>query len=133
MSRKTIDVTITEGRDAGKIYVLTEWQATKAEKWAMRAFSGMIRGGLDIPPGIQEQGVLGLSRLGIIGFAKMAWSDAEPLIDEIMGCIKIVPDPERPQISRALVESDIEDVTTRLTLRKEVLKLHLDFFLTESQ
>jgi hypothetical protein len=133
MARKTIDVTITGGRDDGKVFNLKELAATAAEKWAMRAFSSMIRNGVDIPTNLPEQGMAALARLGIIGFAKMPWCDAEPLIDELFGGVKITPDPNRPQVTRALIETDIEDITTRLTLRKEIIKLHLDFFLADDQ
>ena len=36
-------------------------------------------------------------------------------------------------MKRPLIEDDIEEVTTRLQLRKAVWNLHLDFFLTENE
>ena len=32
------------------------------------------------------------------------------------------------EVTRALVEDDIEEVATRLSLRKDILSLHIDFF-----
>ena len=53
-----------------------------------------------------------------------------PLLDEMMGCIQYAPSAN---IKRPLIEDDIEEVTTRLQLRKAVWNLHLDFFLTENE
>jgi len=44
-----------------------------------------------------------------------------------MGCVKIMPDPGRPLIVRGLIEDDVEEVRTRVKLRMELVKLHLDF------
>lgn len=43
-------------------------------------------------------------------------------------CITIIPDPSKPNVTRALIEDDIEEVATRLKLRIEIFKLHVDFF-----
>jgi hypothetical protein len=49
---------------------------------------------------------------------------------EMMGCITIIPDPQKPQVYRHLVEDDTEEVSTLLKLKQEVLKLHIDHFMT---
>jgi len=39
----------------------------------------------------------------------------------------LIPDPSKPQIIRKLFPEDIEDISTLITLRKEVLTLHVGF------
>jgi hypothetical protein len=42
--------------------------------------------------------------------------------------VQCVPNPREPNIVRPLIEDDIEEIATRLLLRKTTLELHLDFF-----
>jgi len=128
MARKTSVVTITEeGRDQGKIFQLTEMSATQTEKFATRLFLAMAKSGLEIPDGLAQSGIAGLASLGLKALAGINFIEAEPLLDEMMICIKIIPDASRPEVVRALVESDIEEITTRLLLRKELFYLHVNF------
>lgn len=122
--RKSKDVTITAaGRDTGKVFRITEMSASQAEKWAWRAFSAMARAGVDIPPGIAEMGMPGLIMLGFNKIFGADPKDAEPLLDEMFGCIQSV----QPAMTRALIEDDIEEVATRLFLRSEVFEIHTNF------
>ena len=131
--RKTKTITITdEGRDKGKVYSLTELPASKAERWAMRAFFAMMRGGVTVPDDLAAMGMAGLAQMGLSAVSSMSFHDAEPLLDEMMTCVKAVPDPTKPSFVRELVETDIEEVKTRLLLRKEVFTLHTDFFTSAS-
>jgi hypothetical protein len=126
--RRTATVTIDiAGRDFGKVFQLTEMPAAKAEKWAARAFLALARNGVDIPDNIAEAGLAGIAMLGIKAFGSMNFADAEPLLDEMFQCIAIIPDPAKPQVVRALIDDDIEEIATRLRLRKEVFSLHVDF------
>jgi hypothetical protein len=128
MARKTTTVTITaEGRDNGRCYVLTEMSASQAEKWAARALLALGAAGVDIPEGIEAQGLAGVAAIGVRAFVGLPWHLAEPLLDEMFGCIMFMPDPTRPQVIRGLIEDDIEEVATRVRLREEVISLHLGF------
>ncbi|MEG4669546.1 hypothetical protein UXP85_25165, partial [Enterobacter cloacae] len=53
--------------------------------------------------------------------------DARPLLDELMKCVQAVPNPADQNIKRPLIDDDTEEVMTRLKLRGEVFKLHVDF------
>jgi hypothetical protein len=125
--RKEIDITITdEGRDIGKVFHLREMPALRAEKWATRAFLAVAKSGVDIG----QAGAGGMQALAIMGLealTKLHFEDAEPLLDEMLECISIKPNPENPSIIRLLMEDDIEEVKTLFQLRKEVLNLHLGF------
>ncbi len=133
--RKEMDYAITEeGRDKGKVYHLREMPALKAEKWATRAFLAAAKSGVDIGNvDIAAGGMQALAILGIEALTKMDYADAEPLLDEMLECISIKPNPQNPAIIRPLFEDDIEEVKTIILLRKEVLMLHMGFSQSGSQ
>ena len=125
--RKTLTYTVAEeGRDKGKVFVLTEMSATQAERWALRAFMALGRSGFDLPSGVEQSGFAGFVRYGLEAVCKLTFAEAQPLLDEMFACIQIQPSPS---VTRALIEEDIEEVRTRVKLRWEVLKLHADFSL----
>ncbi len=131
--RKVGTVTIGPdgGRDAGKTYVLTEMPATKAEKWAARALLAMSKAGVEVPEGAGMEAVAGLG-LNMLG--NMSFEDAEILMDEMMQCVTIQPDPQKnPNFTRPLLEEDIEEVQTRFKLRMEIFALHTGFSMPGSQ
>jgi hypothetical protein len=125
MSRNTADITITtEGRDQGKTYRLTEMSASAAEDWAIRAFMAIAKGGAEIPDGI-PQSIAGIAILGFKALVGADYATAKPLLDEMMGCVQVVTSAG---IARKPQEEDIQEVATRLQLRKEVFEVHTGFF-----
>lgn len=125
--RKTATITIDDaGRDNGKVFVLTEMSAYQSENWAARAIFAMMNAGVDIPDNIAEAGLAGIAALGIKSLTHVSFEAAKPLLDEMLECVQFQPSPK---VTRALVETDIEEVATLLRLRKEVFALHLDFFI----
>ena len=132
MARKSETITIAqEGRDYGKVFLLTEMPAAQAEKWATKALLALAKSGADLPQDVEGTGMAGVAVMGVKAFAGVTFSDAEPLMDEMLKCIKFVPEPSKPQIVRALVmdgiSDDIEEVSTIIRLRMEVLQLHVGF------
>lgn len=128
MARKTANVTIDdEGRDRGKVFVLTELPASKAEAWAYRALLALIAGGVEVPDGFERMGMAGMAEIGIRALSSLKWEVAEPLLAEMWECVRFMPDPAKPQLIRALIEEDIEEIATRVKLRAEVWSLHADF------
>ena len=125
--RKTATITIDDaGRDKGKVFVLTEMSAYQSENWAARAIFAMMNAGVDIPENIADAGLAGIAALGIKSLTHVSFEAAKPLLDEMLACVQFQPSPK---VTRPLVETDIEEVATLLRLRKEVLALHLDFFI----
>lgn len=134
MARKTATVTIrTEGRDKGKVFVLTELSAYEAEDWAGRALFSLMNAGVKIPDNIAEGGLAGVAALGMTALTKLPYESAKPLLDKMMTCVQIQPSPSDPRVVRALIADDIEEVATLLTLRKQVLGLHMDFSMAAAQ
>jgi hypothetical protein len=130
MARKEAIVTIpasADNRDAGKIFVITEMSAVKAEKWATRALLALSRSGVELDPQIIKGGLAGIAVAGIRAITSIAFYDAEPLLDEMMQCVELMPDPKLPMVKRALVENDIDELGTMLLLRSEVINLHVGF------
>jgi len=125
--RKTKEVTFGSeaGRDAGKVYVLTEMSAARSEKWAVRALLALGAAGFKFPPDIDAPGMAAMALVGINSLLSIDYYLAEPLLDEMMACVKIRPS-EKAEL-RDLIEDDIEEVSTRVRLRKAVWDLHVDF------
>ena len=59
---QTIQIT-TQGRDFGKIYVITEMPAEQAEYWAMRALEAAAKNA-SVPQGLAEAGMAGIFAVG---------------------------------------------------------------------
>lgn len=131
MARRVLEYTVVdEGRDKGKVFILTEMSASNAEEWALQVMSVMANSGIDIPQDVADAGLAGLATMAVPMLLKAPYYSAKPLLDQMMGCITVMPDPARPEVQRKLVETDIEEVVTRLKLRREVLDLHLGFSVT---
>ncbi len=130
MARKESTFLAETGRDKGKQYLITEMPASQAENWAIKTILAVGNAGLDIPEGLASQGMAGLLAVGYMNLLKIPFESARPLLDEMMGCVQFAP---TATIKRPLIEDDIEEVVTRLEIRKAVWNLHMDFFLTENE
>lgn len=130
MARTTLNYTVEdEGRDSGKVFTLTELPASRAESWAMRAILALMAGGVNLPDGFENLGMAGMAEIGIKSLSGLKWEVAEPLLDEMWQCVRIIPDPSKPHVIRNLIEEDIEEVSTRIKIRAEVWKLHTGFLM----
>ena len=129
MARKVENLTITdEGRDQGKVFVLTEMSAFDAEWWATKALLALCNSGIELPEDIKTAGMAGLVKIALEAFGKIHPDDVKPLLDKMLECVKVMPDPAKPRVIRPLDESDIEEVKTLITIRKAILDLHTGFF-----
>ena len=126
MARRTQTVTIDneKSRDHGKSFVITEMPAEQAEWWAARAIQAL----LSENPDIGSLGDTPLAQIASMGFKALGSLPPEklkPLLEEMFTCISVgLPDGK----TRALLSGDIEEVSTRIQLRKEILALHVGFF-----
>lgn len=128
MGRKNVDVHIQdEGRDKGKVFVITEMSSAQAESWAMRVLLALVGSNVNIPESVAELGMAGLAEYGIRALASLKWETCEPLLAEMFTCIQIRPDRSKPHIIRDMWDADLEEVATRLKLRAEWWALHMDF------
>lgn len=122
-------------RDSGKVFLITEMSATRAEKWALRMFIALKGSGSGVSENVAQLGMVGITLAVINAFLR---ADIDPkvideLLDEMMTCVQLVRDSNHPEVASTLVsEDDIEEVQTRLWLRSEVLRIHTNFSLAES-
>lgn len=128
MARKEIYYTETAGRDAGKVFYIREMSAAQAEWWAIRAGMAMARSGVDLPENFADMGIAAMAGTGLKMVSQIPPAEAKPLLDELMECVQCVPDAANQNIKRRLIDDDIEEIATRLKLRAEVFKMHVDFF-----
>ncbi|MBY4887702.1 hypothetical protein HX773_18860 [Pantoea sp. B9002] len=129
MARKEIFYTVdTKGRDLGKVFFIREMSATQAEWWAIRAGMAMARSGVELPDNFADMGIAAMAGTGLKMVSQIPAAEAKPLLDELMECVQCVPDASNQSIKRKLIDDDIEEIATRLKLRMEVFKLHVDFF-----
>lgn len=131
MARKEIIVKIdAKNRDQGKEYLITEASTDQTESWAMRAILAAMNAGAEIPQDVADAGLAGIVQLGIKGISLIPYEAAKPLFDEMMTCVQY---KVKDGITRPLgMDGDIEEVSTKLLLRKEIIKLHTSFFTDEN-
>jgi hypothetical protein len=132
VARKSEVVKVPEwgGRDAGKLFKVTEMASARGEKWAYRALLLLSGSGGRIPENLAGRGMEAIAIIGINIFLQgsIRFEELEPLLDEMMPCVEAVRDPRAPHVSTPLVsDDDIEEVRTRAWLRSEVLRLHTGF------
>ena len=130
--RKEIDYQAEYGRDAGKLFRITEMSAVKAEKWCLRAFFMLLNAGVEVPDDVASGGFAGLMAMGLEAFTRVPYEAALPLWDELMECVKYIPTPKQPNLTRPLIDEDVEEVQTLLKLRKTVFDLHIEFLKKEN-
>lgn len=133
MARRITRVSITdEGRDKGKLFVLTEMSASQAEWWATRALKALAGSGIvEVPQTAIDAGFAAVAAFGLRLLGNMDLSLARELLDEMFSCVQRQPGKDE-RIVRPLIEDDIEEVATRIKLRVEVFNLHAGFSIAAS-
>ena len=129
LKTETVTCQDEKSRDFGKVYLIKEMPASRVEKWAFRALAALAKANIFMPEGVDPQaGIAGIATAGFNRLGDIPWADAEPLLDEMMTCVSWVPDPSRPMVVRHPAGDDaIEDLSTRLMLRKAIFQLHTNF------
>jgi hypothetical protein len=134
MARKTIKYEVKDkGRDNGKVFVITEMPARQAHSWATQAIFAIMNAGVDVPENIAEMGMAGLAAVGVKALGGIPHHVAQPLLDELFECIQIMPDKNRPEVVRCLIDDDTEEVMTLFKLQKEAIGLHVNFSMPEGK
>lgn len=121
--RKEVDIKIEEGRDAGKVFRITEMPAFQMDSWATRA---LIALGKTKQGGIVALGSLSFAEI-LKCFGEIEYEKAEPLLQELLECCAFVKDGTMVTLKKEFVNDIIEDWTTILRLRMEALKVCLGF------
>lgn len=139
MARKITQYRVEdEGRDKGKLFLITEMLASKGEEWATRVLLALVASNADIPDDYELLGMAALAQLGMKVLLGLRWDIVEPLLNVMMECVQRVVDPNQAAATtRPLYgadgqpdpsgDYDIEEIQTRLMLRVEVWNLHMGF------
>lgn len=125
MARRTriFPVNDKESRDNGKSYLITEMAAEDAEWWAFQVLQALLGSDAEIDFNVP---LAQMAKQGLAALGKMPPDKARPLLEQMMSCVSMkLPGTGE---ARPLLAGDIEEVKTRVLLRKEVLGLHVDFF-----
>jgi hypothetical protein len=130
MARKTKEVVVkAEGRDQGKVFIITEMSAVRCEKWAWKVFLTLQRAGVTVGDMLGLGATATLSTFNPLNLlAGLKFEDVDPLLDELMACVQIQPSPG---IIRPMVENDIEEIATRIKLESEAFELHTGFSIAD--
>lgn len=123
MARKEIEITIEEGRDAGKTFKITEMPATQADKWVTKVIGLVGRNGMNAVD-ISNMSFQELA----ISLIKSKPEESEPLFDELLGCCSYVKEGASVSMRGQMADSVIEDWSTLFKLKNEALKLIFGFF-----
>lgn len=147
MARRERVVTITDpgSRDVGKSFVLRELDSFSGEWWAVRALAVIGNAGMSLPGNALESGMAGIAAveastgavtaLLVAGLRMLPGVDPaalKPLLDEMMTCVLFKPSGPHALPPQALMYgefSQIEEISTLLKLRAELIELHTGFSL----
>lgn len=127
-------------RDAGKLFLLTEWPAMRAEKWLWRFGLAITRSRAEIPYDLKGIGWQGLAIIGwnTILRGEVRSEELLPILDELLECARLVRDPNVRNaqtgelIATPILEGDVKEIATVGHLRNQVFMLHTNFSLADS-
>lgn len=136
MARETRTIEITEGRDAGKKFLLTEKPAVEAEKVATFAIMAAVRGGAAVSPELGMSAFVTLQNMSFSSLALMLPQDADYVFGKLMECVMVenagggaidMDPPRKP------LPTDFEEIDTIWKLRTGVMELHTSFLARSSR
>lgn len=131
--RKTRKLTIEgnpeENRDAGKVFLITEVSAVQAEEWGLRALMALGTSGIVVPQEVADAGVIGVVMIGYQAFMGASPAEVLPLWREMLpACVSQWVSSE---VSHPWNPTLVEETSTLLKLRQNILELHTGFTLAE--
>lgn len=132
----TKDVSITEGADAGKTFVVQKMSLEVGDTWANRVALALFKSGVDIAGLIpmDENGkpvfrgmidMVGIVNVALKALGGVDEDVAQALLKQVLTNVKIRL-PNGTERS-AIMETDITDIGTLWKLRIEAIKVNLDF------
>lgn len=120
--RKEIEITIEQGRDAGKVFKIVAMPAVQTARWVTKAMRLIGKDGGDILT-IAQMSVYEL----LMSVIKGEEDAAESLLDELLECASFKQDGVYVAMKGSMADSVIEDWLTVFRLRSEALKLNVGF------
>lgn len=118
-----------ENRDAGKIFVVTEVDAIRAEEWGLRAMMALGTGGIMVPKELVNAGLLGVVLVGYQAFMGATEEAVLPLWREMLpACVTF---KHSDSVFEPFGPHHVEEVSTLILLRRTILELHTGFTVAE--
>lgn len=129
------------GRDAGKTFLITEWSARRAEKWAW-GITFALKGSMsEIPLEVARLGMVGVGirLLNVVLRADVQYGAIEPYMDQLIDeCVTIIRDPKAIDkttglpVATPILDGEVAEVATLSWLRSEVIRVHTNFSVLDS-
>lgn len=120
---KEKEIKIETGRDAGKVFKITEMPAFQMDRWATRALLVLGKA--------KKGGILTISSMSIedllSSLSGVNYDEAEPLLQELLECCSFVKNGQSIVLKKDVIDGIIEDWTTLFKLRMEALTLCIGF------
>jgi hypothetical protein len=135
MARKVIEWKVEdEGRDKGKVFVLTAMPARQAFFWGLNVILTGMNCGSAIPAEVSSQGIAGLAVWGIAALEKIPPTLAQPFIEELLACVQIQPG-KHSEVLRPVRDAadDIEEPKTYWDLLQKTYEMHVGPFIPASR
>lgn len=117
-----------QGRDHGKVFVITEMAAIPGERWATQALALIVAAGQSLPRGAEDAGMAGLAATSLASLPVLqALQDSS--LNAWWDCVKYQHAPKHPLQAIFPGEAcQIEEISTVNLLRMTVLEMHTGFF-----
>lgn len=120
---KEKEIKIETGRDAGKVFKVTEMPAFQMDRWATRALLVLGKA--------KKGGIMTISSMSIedllSSLSEVNYDEAEPLLQELLECCSFVKNGQSIVLKKDVIDGIIEDWTTLFKLRMEALTLCIGF------
>lgn len=125
MARKTKTITLDNGRDKGKKFVITEMSAADAESWAYKVASYAMSNGMKFTDFL---GMASIAQVGLSIVEKLKFEQMKDVLGDLFACIEYLPDPKDQTVRREAETDDLEEPASLVKLRFLVFQLHAGFF-----
>jgi hypothetical protein len=123
-----------KNRDKGKKFIITAMSTYDTEMIALKIIFHLMNTDAKLPENVDEMGFSELAEFGIDAFRKLDFEKVKPILDEMWDkCLLFKPSENAPARPLVYDGSDIQEVSTRIKLRMEIIKLHKDFYATAAQ
>ena len=136
--RRTATFTVTSpGRDLGKRFHIEEQPVMAIEEWTRRAAAILLRSGVEIPPGILEQGPSGFVALGVgtilSGIGKAPEAEVAWLFEAMLKSVKGYQESANAPVMTNLeiILGQVEELRTMVELREQIASVHLGWSLAD--
>lgn len=130
MARKVEFAEIKDGENTLR-FRITQMPASKLEDWLYRAVL-CLGPALQLPEGTGIEGVgAALARDGFAKLANVRYSDAKPLLDEMLACAeRDLGNGQYMPVSLSSIDGYIESVQALFQLRVACFRCNLSFFMS---